>query len=321
MKGFRAAAENLGQRVAQARAAAAKEGGGAGGGGGGGSGPSGGGILPALIAVVGGIGALAYGASKSVVIVQPGRLGVVYNRLALSGAAGLNDTPTLTEGMNFIIPWLQRPVIYDTRVKSQVVNTSSGSKDLQMVQISLRVLFKPNPANIANVYRRLGQDYDARVLPSIVNEITKAVVAKYNASELLTKRDEVSRSVKSQLVKRGSEFDIIIDDVSITHLAFSKDYTAAVEAKQVAQQDAERSKYIVDKAKQEKRSIVIKADAEAQSAVLIGKAIAGNAAFVQLRRIEAAKEVAASVVASGNRVYLNSDSLMLNQLGDELPKK
>jgi len=307
--------------VAQARAAAAKEGGGAGGGGGGGGGAPGGGALPTLIVALAGLGAVGYGASQSVVIVQPGRLGVVYNRIGFSGAAGLSETPTLTEGMNFIMPWFQRPVIFDTRVKSQVVNTSSGSKDLQMVQISLRVLFKPNPANISTVYRRLGQDYDARVLPSIVNEITKAVVAKYNASELLTKRDEVSRAVKSQLVLRGSEFDIIIDDVSITHLAFSKDYTAAVEAKQVAQQDAERSRYIVEKAIQEKKSIIIKADAEAQSAVLIGKAIAGNAAFVQMRRIEAAKEVAASIVASGNRVYLNSDSLMLNQLGDELPSK
>eukprot|EP00605_Chrysophyceae_sp_TOSAG23-4_P000469 GSChrysophyteH1.ASY1.ANO1.527.1 assembled CDS len=162
-----------------------------------------------------------------------------------------------------------------------------------MVQISLRVLFKPNP-------------------------ITKAVVAKYNASELLTKRDQVSHLVKGMLIKRASDFDVIVDDVSITHLAFSKDYTAAVEAKQVAQQDAERSKYIVEKALQEKESIKIKADGEARSADLIGNAIKKNPAFLQLRRIDAAKEVATAVVQSGNKVYLNSDALMLNNLGDEV---
>ncbi len=107
-------------------------------------------------------------------------------------------------------------------------------------------------------------------MPSIVNETTKAVVAQYNAAELLTKRDAVSRQIRESLVKRSSDFHILLDDVSITHLAFSQEYTAAVEAKQVAQQDAERAKYIVEKALQEKRAIVIRAEGEAKSAELIG---------------------------------------------------
>ena len=72
------------------------------------------------------------------------------------------------------------------------------------------------------------------------------------------------------LNKRAGDFKILLDDVSITHLAFSKEYTAAVEAKQVAQQDSERAKYIVERAIQEKRTIVIRAEGEAKSAMLIG---------------------------------------------------
>lgn len=113
-------------------------------------------------------------------------------------------------------------------------------------------------------------DYDQRVLPSIVNEVTKAVVAQYNASELLTKREMVSRQIRDLLTRRSAEFSILLDDVAITHLAFSKEYTAAVEAKQVAQQDAERAKYVVERALQEKKSIVIRAEGEAKSAELIG---------------------------------------------------
>ena len=71
------------------------------------------------------------------------------------------------------------------------------------------------------------------MLPSIVNEVTKAVVARYNASELLTKRDQVSKAIRDQLTARSQDFHLLLDDVSITHLAFSKEYTAAVEAKQV----------------------------------------------------------------------------------------
>lgn len=155
------------------------------------------------------------------------------------------------------------------------------------------------------------------MLPSIVNEVTKAVVAQYNASELLTKRNLVSKQIREMLVQRSADFHILLDDVAITHLAFSKEYTAAVEAKQVAQQDAERSKYIVERAIQEKKSIVIKAEGEAQSAQLIGNAIQKNPAFVQLRRIEASKEIANTIVQSTNKVYLNADSLMINGLGDE----
>jgi prohibitin 2 len=113
-------------------------------------------------------------------------------------------------------------------------------------------------------------DFQERVLPSIVNEVAKAVVAQYNVSELLTRRDVVSGQIRDLLVARAREFQILLDDVSITHLSFSKEYTAAVEAKQVAQQDAERAKYIVEKAIQEKSQIIIKATGEAQSAQLIG---------------------------------------------------
>lgn len=104
-----------------------------------------------------------------------------------------------------------------------------------------------------------------------MNEITKAVIAQYNASELLTKRELVSKGIRDLLVRRALDFFIVIDDVSITHLAFSKEYTAAVEAKQVAQQEAERAKYIVERAVQEKKKIVIKAEGEAAAATLIGQ--------------------------------------------------
>jgi len=272
----------------------------------------GGGAMTALI----GLGLTGYGVYHSMITIQPGHKGIIYNRIG-----GLSEKAELKEGLNFVIPWFQRPIIYDIRTRPQPIDTQSGSKDLQMVQISLRVLFKPDPDELPFIYRRLGKDYDARVLPSIVNEVTKAVVAQYNASELLTKRDLVSKQIRDMLTKRSGDFRILLDDVAITHLAFSKEYTAAVEAKQVAQQDAERAKYVVDRAYQEKKSIVIKAEGEAQSAQLIGNAIQKNPAFIQLRRIDAAKEIASMVVQSGNKVYLNADSLMINVLGEDHNQK
>ena len=115
---------------------------------------------------------------------------------------------------------------------------------------------------------------------------------------------------------RAALFHIDIDDVSITHLNFSREYSAAVEAKQVAQQDSEKAKFIVDRAMQEKKSIVIRAEGEAESARLISSAIQDNPGFLQMRRIDAAKEIAETVSQSSNKVYLNADTLLLNLLED-----
>jgi len=184
-----------------------------------------------------------------------------------------------------------------------------------MINITLRVLTKPDLHHLPTIYRRLGKDFDDRVLPSIVNEVTKAVVANYNAAELLTKREEVSRQIALELTKRAAKFWIIMEDVSITHLRFSNEYSAAVEAKQVAQQQSEQAKFVVEKALQEKKSIIIKAAGEAQSARLVGTAIKNNPGFVQLRRIEAAKEIASTVSNSSNKIYLSADTLLLNLIG------
>lgn len=83
-----------------------------------------------------------------------------------------------------------------------------------------------------------------------------------------------------------------------------------------AQQDAERAKYVVIGAQQEKKTIITKAKGEAESATLIGNAVKRNPGFMKLRRIDAARDIADIVSGSGNKVYLNADSLLLNLMGD-----
>jgi len=101
-------------------------------------------------------------------------------------------------------------------------------------------------------------------------------------------------------------------------LSFGKEYASAVEAKLVAQQAAERIKYVVEKAEQEKRGVIIKAEGEAISAKLISNAIKQDPNFIYLRQLEAARDISRIIAKGGNRVYLESDNLLLNILGSSL---
>ena len=72
----------------------------------------------------------------------------------------------------FRIPWLHYPIIFDIRARPKLLTSPTGSKDLQMVNMGLRVLFRPQQSELPSMYRQLGLDYDERVLPSICNEVS-----------------------------------------------------------------------------------------------------------------------------------------------------
>ncbi|KAB2615600.1 prohibitin-1 [Pyrus ussuriensis x Pyrus communis] len=191
----------------------------------------------------------------------------------------------LSLGTHLIISWYEGPIIYDVRAKPYVVEGKAGSRDLQMfIELWVRIML--------------------RVLPSIIHETLQGVVAK--AGQLITQRDT------ENFDRMAANFNIALDDVSITNLTFGKDFLNAIEAKQVAAQEAERAKFVVEKAEQDKKSAVIRAEGEATSAKLISQVIANNPVFITLRKIEAAREIARVISDSKNKIYLNPDELLPN---------
>jgi len=266
--------------------------------------------LSGLFKVAAGVGGVGYLGYNSLFTVDGGHRGVVFNRLW-----GVKDN-IYSEGTHFLLPLMEWPIIYDVRTRPTELSSYSGTRDLQYVNMSLRVLYRPEISFLPGILRKYGTDYDRRVLPSIINETLKAIVAMYNAEQLTTQREEVSLRIKRDLMERAEEFHINIQDCAITHMEFSKEFAKAVEDKQIAQQDSEQAKYLVTLAIQEKQSKIIAAEGEAMAAGLIGESMKKNPVFAELRRIEAARHVAQTLANSHNRIFLDSNSLLMNMLND-----
>ncbi|KRY34459.1 Protein l(2)37Cc [Trichinella spiralis] len=176
------------------------------------------------------------------------------------------------EGTHFLIPWVQKPIVFDIRATPRNVAVVTGSKDLQNVHTTLRILFRPIPEELPKIYTNIGVDYDERILPSITNEVLKAVVAQFDAADMITHRELVSQKVNEELTERASQFGLLLDDISL--------------------------------AEQMKLAAIISAEGDAIAAELLGTAFQQSGdALIELRKIEASEEIAAQLAKQKNVTY------------------
>ena len=90
------------------------------------------------------------------------------------------------EGMHIRIPGIDKINRFEIRTRPTLVPSSTGTKDLQTVNITLRILFRPEQDKLHVIFNNIGKDYDQRILPSISNEVLKSIVAQYNAEQLIS---------------------------------------------------------------------------------------------------------------------------------------
>lgn len=216
----------------------------------------------------------------SIVSVPAGHRGVVFNRLS-----GIDQTP-LSEGLHFKVPLIESVTKYETRTQKIEVDSSSASKDLQIVTSVIALNFHVEPSTVPILFQEVGVEYASRIILPAIQESVKSVTATFNAEELITKRPQVSLEMKEILKERLQENGIVVDEFSIIDFAFSPEFDAAIEAKQVAEQRALQAERDLDRIKIEKEQKITQAEAEAESLRIQSAALRDNKDILQLRAIE-----------------------------------
>jgi regulator of protease activity HflC (stomatin/prohibitin superfamily) len=206
--------------------------------------------------------------AASYVSVPAGHRGVLLRFGAVQGV--------LDEGFHLVAPVVQTVVLMDVRTQKSSAKAAAASKDLQTVQSEVAVNYHISPSEVGTLYRTVGVAYEERVIEPAVQETLKSVVAKYTAGDLIQSRATVKGQVDAELSKRLAHYNITVEPsgVSLTNFDFSPEFNAAIEAKQVAQQDAEKQKYILNRARTEAETAITVAKGEAEANRI--KAIALN---------------------------------------------
>ncbi len=214
-------------------------------------------------------------------IVRAGHTGV---RVTL----GSVSSQILSEGLHFKAPFIQSIVLLDNRVQKLEADCSSASKDLQTVSSKIVVNVRLNKTASAEVYKNVGENYGDKVISPVIQEVVKAVTARYTAEELIIKRQQTGTEMKELLQNKVSEYGITVDNFNIVNFDFSEEFNRAIESKQTAQQMALKAEQDLVRVKVEAEQKVAQAQAEAEALRVQKQEITKE--LLELRQIEVLKE-------------------------------
>jgi regulator of protease activity HflC (stomatin/prohibitin superfamily) len=212
------------------------------------------------------------------VIVGAGERGVVLN-------FGAVQDYVLGEGLHFRIPLMQKVLKIDVRIHKSQTDAESVSKDLQDTKSTIAVNYHASPDKVNKIYQIIGSEYKERIIDPAVQEVVKAITARYTAVELITQREKVRGEIKELLKQRLITYDILVDDFSIVNFRFSQQFEQAIESKQTAEQLALKAQRDLERIKIEAEQKIASAKAEAESLRLQKENV--TAQLIKLRQIEA----------------------------------
>lgn len=184
-------------------------------------------------------------------IVDAGHTGVVVT-------LGKVNEGVLQEGLHIKAPFVQKIIKIDNRIVKLEVDTEAFSKDLQTVSTTIAINYRVDTDKSYSIYKNIGADYEGVLVIPAVNEVLKAITAKYTAEESVTNRTLISEGLIKGLNEKLNNIGLYVTDVNIINFDFSEAFIDAIEEKQVAEQK-------LLKAETEKQTAITNAEAQAQT--------------------------------------------------------
>lgn len=199
----------------------------------------------------------------------------------------VEEGKSLSEGLHFKLPFVQKIVAMDNRVNKLELTTQAFSKDIQTVSATLAVNYRLQAEKSFEIYKSHGTGYEQNIIVPAAHEILKSVCAQFTAEELISKRAESSDLMREELDAKLSGMGITITDFNIIDFDFSDEFIEAVESKQVAEQlkkkaatenetaiaQAEREKQVaIKQAEADAEKLRLSAEAKAQSTLIAAEA-------------------------------------------------
>lgn len=212
---------------------------------------------------VGGVVVIVMGLIGSTVIIVPtGYAGVKLRLGAIAGSLG--------EGVQFVVPGVEQVVLMEVRTQKEESKATAASRDLQTVTTDLALNFRVDKSKVDVLYQQVGTSYKERIIDPAVQEAIKVVTAQYTAEDLIRQRQKVKDDVELEITSRLAQYNLLVepDGLSITNFQFSDEFNRAIEAKQVAQQEAEKQKYVLQQAELQQQTKIAQAKGEAEAAKL-----------------------------------------------------
>lgn len=154
---------------------------------------------------------------------------------------------SLKEGINFKVPFVEKIIKVNIKVQKAEMNIEGSTKDLQIVNTNVAVNYRIDPNKAPSLYKQVGNGYEGTILNPAIKESIKSAIAQYNAEEITVNRRAVSQSCLKAIQDKVEKYGIIIEDFNLTDFSFSEEYIKAIEDKQVAEQNLEKSKLEAEK--------------------------------------------------------------------------
>lgn len=218
------------------------------------------------------------------------------------------------EGMVILPPWQSLTVFSVRAERADVENADGSTSDTQPVKVSMTVRYSISPDKVAEVYEKYSHTGDlSSYVQTATQEVFKAVTAKYTATDLIARRQEVSSDIYSLLKQKLATYGALVINIDMRNFSFSDSYMAAINDKVTQEQKRLAAENAYKTVEAEQKQKVAIADAEA-SAV---KAKADGDAYAQLTL---AKAQAQSLQIQNEALAKNKEVLELRRIEVEMKK-